>query len=430
MASSSSVVTVQLGQCGNQLGMRFFDRLHSEVAHGGEEGEARFFWRPRAGGVPRARCVLVDMEPKVVDEAERAAAATGRWRYARGGSLARQGGSANNWSYGFGVHGPEVRDGVLELVRREAERCDRLAGLKLLQSLAGGTGSGLGAYLTQAVRDEYPHASLLNSVVWPYTSGEVIVQNYNAALTLSHLNEFSDAVVTVENDHLLRVCTRALGIKRPSFDDLNAVAAHDLASVCLPAACGPGGRAFCPLLDGVPHVAAHPGYKLTGLRTVPQTPDRSKEFDRFTWPYVVDRLRRMHRTGAATESAIRWSDAGGGSPSGGSAAAAAVLVLRGAGAARADTSAFGARGMFAPWTAEPLLVAASERRLRTEEVSGTLWASSRSVAEPLERVVAGAFQKFRSRAYVHHYTKHGVTTDHFEAHFARLEQVLHNYRRL
>ena len=32
------------------------------------------------------------------------------------------------------------------------------------QSQAGGTGSGVGTYITQCVRDEFPHASLLNQV--------------------------------------------------------------------------------------------------------------------------------------------------------------------------------------------------------------------------------------------------------------------------
>ena len=56
------------------------------------------------------------------------------------------------------------------------EHCDRLGGLMLLQSLAGGTGSGVGTYLTEKLRDDYPHANLLNHTVWPYESGEVIVQ--------------------------------------------------------------------------------------------------------------------------------------------------------------------------------------------------------------------------------------------------------------
>jgi len=56
-----------------------------------------------------------------------------------------------------------------------------------LMSLAGGTGSGMGTFVTEMLRDEYPRRFILNQVVMPYQTGEVIVQSYNALLTLSHL---------------------------------------------------------------------------------------------------------------------------------------------------------------------------------------------------------------------------------------------------
>lgn len=60
-----------------------------------------------------------------------------------------------------------------ELLRREVERCSRLSGLLAVMSVAGGTGSGLGAYLTQRLRDAYPSTFILNHLTWPYSSGEV-----------------------------------------------------------------------------------------------------------------------------------------------------------------------------------------------------------------------------------------------------------------
>lgn len=39
-------------------------------------------------------------------------------------------------------------------------------------------------------------------VVSPYHSGEVIVQNYNAVLTLGHLATASNAVLVLENEHV------------------------------------------------------------------------------------------------------------------------------------------------------------------------------------------------------------------------------------
>lgn len=73
----------------------------------------------------------------------------------------------------FCVHGPRHKDAVEELVRREVERCDRLAGLMTMMSVAGGTGSGVGTYITQCLRDIYPASFILNHLTWPYGTGEV-----------------------------------------------------------------------------------------------------------------------------------------------------------------------------------------------------------------------------------------------------------------
>lgn len=76
-------------------------------------------------------------------------------------------------SCSYCVHGPQHKDVVEDLVRREVERCDRLAGIFAMMSVAGGTGSGVGTYITQCLRDSYPHSFILNHLTWPYGTGEV-----------------------------------------------------------------------------------------------------------------------------------------------------------------------------------------------------------------------------------------------------------------
>jgi tubulin delta len=46
----------------------------------------------------------------------------------------------------------------------------------------------------------------MNHCVWPYESGEVIVQSYNTLLTLSSLLDASDGVCIVQNEELVRFC--------------------------------------------------------------------------------------------------------------------------------------------------------------------------------------------------------------------------------
>ena len=64
---------------------------------------------------------------------------------------------------------------------------------------------------------------------------QVIVQNYNSVLTLSHLYQSSDALLVHENDVIHKICAQLMHIKQISFRDVNQVIAHQLGSVFQPA---------------------------------------------------------------------------------------------------------------------------------------------------------------------------------------------------
>lgn len=88
--------------------------------------------------------------------------------------------------YSYSVHGPRNKEVIMNLVQKEVEKCDRLSGFFTIMSMAGGTGSGLGAFVTQCLRDAFPTSFILNHVIWPYGTGEVnviflrdILQDYN-----------------------------------------------------------------------------------------------------------------------------------------------------------------------------------------------------------------------------------------------------------
>ena len=54
------IITLQVGQCGNQVGLRFWDMLQREHARAAEGSDS--FFRAAPGGAVRARAVLVDSE--------------------------------------------------------------------------------------------------------------------------------------------------------------------------------------------------------------------------------------------------------------------------------------------------------------------------------------------------------------------------------
>ena len=177
----NNLVTGQIGQWGNQVGAELFAMLSVD--------KSDTFFKTTPNNTRIARAVLLDMEPKVIHQTIEKAKSSKQFQYNKNNQYYKQSGSANNWAFGYASHGPSCKDTVLDLIRREVESCDSFGGFLVMQSLAGGTGSGLGAFFTEQLRLEFPDCFMVNQVVWPYDSGEVIVQNYNSLLSLATLYE-------------------------------------------------------------------------------------------------------------------------------------------------------------------------------------------------------------------------------------------------
>ncbi|KAH7831792.1 tubulin delta [Monocercomonoides exilis] len=228
-----SLLTIQLGQYGNQMGTRLFDILSTEYANY-DPHTSELFFQENEEKKKKARCILVDMEDKVVLRSLEEASRSATWKYDPKNVFVRESGAGNNWAFGYQRLSKTMHEVVLEMARKEVERCSNFEGFLMLHSLAGGTGSGVGTRLTEILRDEYPSSLIINQVAWPFLTGDVVVQNYNGVLSLAHLNQVSNAIIVSENEVLRNTCTRLLGIKEPSFNDMNTVIAENIAGAFLP----------------------------------------------------------------------------------------------------------------------------------------------------------------------------------------------------
>eukprot|EP01129_Flabellula_baltica_P004538 TRINITY_DN1585_c0_g1_i1.p1 TRINITY_DN1585_c0_g1~~TRINITY_DN1585_c0_g1_i1.p1 ORF type:complete len:481 (-),score=139.57 TRINITY_DN1585_c0_g1_i1:311-1753(-) len=239
------IVHIQAGQCGNQVGVNFWETISAE--HGlnangvfdpesvpVEEHDIRqerlgvYFNEAKKGKfVPRA--LLVDLEPGVLNNI----------RAGRNGSLFRPdnfisatNGAGNNWAKGHYTEGAEIVDTVLENIRKEAEGCDCLQGFQITHSLGGGTGSGLGTLLVTKIKEDYPD-KILNtfSVVPSPKVSDAVVEAYNATLSIHQLIENADTVFCIDNEALFNICDKTLQIKNPSHKDLNSLVSRVMSGV-------------------------------------------------------------------------------------------------------------------------------------------------------------------------------------------------------
>ena len=221
------VVTVQVGQCGNQIGTRFWDlalREHAQEAKStAYDPPMSAFFRnvdtrhtphraiPLGDGLGpistlKARAVLIDMEEGVVSQTLRSPLSE---IYDRRLILTDISGAGNNWAHGHEVYGPQHREGLLERIRRAVGDCDSIQCFSLINSMGGGTGSGLGSYALEAIADEYPRITRLSTSVFPSADDDVITSPYNSVLAAFRLIDFADVTLPIDNQALIELVQRA-----------------------------------------------------------------------------------------------------------------------------------------------------------------------------------------------------------------------------
>ncbi|CAK8994839.1 unnamed protein product [Durusdinium trenchii] len=158
------IITLQVGQCGNQIGAEFWKLLCAEhgisqrgiledFATAGDDRKDVFFYQADDEHyIPRA--LLLDMEPRVINVIQTSEYA--ELYNPENVFISKDGGGAgNNWAKGYSM-AEKVQEEVFDMVDREADGSDSLEGFVLIHSIAGGTGSGMGSFLLEAINDRYP----------------------------------------------------------------------------------------------------------------------------------------------------------------------------------------------------------------------------------------------------------------------------------
>ncbi|KAG8861743.1 Tubulin beta-2 chain [Tulasnella sp. 330] len=235
------IINIQIGQAGNQVGQAFWQTVLAEhgldlegIYHGNDtlqlpragvyfsevENQGRTKWVPRS--------IQIDLESGVCN----------RIRSGPLGSLFRpdtyihgESGAGNNWAKGYYTEGAELVDQILDVLRRQIEGCDALQGFQMIQSLGGGTGSGLGSLVLSKIREEVPDRMLATFSVLPSPkNADTVVEPYNTVLSLNQLVETSDLTFCVDNEALHNISAR-LGGKSTEFSQLNTIVAQVMAGV-------------------------------------------------------------------------------------------------------------------------------------------------------------------------------------------------------
>lgn len=247
------MVMVQVGQCGNQIGRRFWTELLHEAAAqphcGYDAAMSAMFRNVDARYAPavdlgvghsistlRARAILVDTEEGVVSETLRDPMVEGLFEDTQ--VVTDASGAGNNWACGYVSYGLRCGFRVETAARKALEACDSPQAFLFVHSVGGGTGSGLGSYLLELFQDAFPELCRFNVAVYPSKHDEdVITAPYNAVLATERLTAASDCVIPLENAALQNFGAKSMriekslepGRKKKGFNQVNDVAAQLIA---------------------------------------------------------------------------------------------------------------------------------------------------------------------------------------------------------
>ncbi|KAJ5729152.1 gamma tubulin MipA [Penicillium malachiteum] len=222
------IITIQAGQCGNNVGSQFWQQLCLEhgISHdgnleefateGGDRKDVFFYQSDDTRYIPRA--ILLDLEPRVLHGIQ-----SGPYKNIYNPEnffVGENGvGAGNNWGAGYAA-GEGVQEEIFDMIDREADGSDSLEGFMLLHSIAGGTGSGLGSFLLERMNDRFPKKLIQTYSVFS-DSNDVVVNPYNSLLTLRRLTQDADSVVVLDNLALASIVADRLHVQKPNYDQTN-----------------------------------------------------------------------------------------------------------------------------------------------------------------------------------------------------------------
>ncbi|GAB1864002.1 Tubulin delta chain [Camponotus japonicus] len=442
------MLTIQFGQCGNQLGRDLFSRVSADlespntgVSYGAnyeyvESTIEKWFDGMTERGRHLARAILVDTEEKVVNGIRKDAHAS--WTYRASNVVCQSGGGcANNWAYGYKISGQRLSNTVVSVTRREIEKLDRFQGFLLLLSSAGGTGSGVGSRMVEILRDEYETKSIVASIVLPFTFGEVCTQNYNTVLTLAEFSDRADFSVLFENQQMHAMSTSLLNNSNTMLCDINNIISENLL-----AAFQPTDEARCNMNFLTSKVAAHPNFRFVTIKSTPHVPATSLQYEpNHKWDMYVRHLKQTLRI---SKSQVELTNVQLKAPNPSlsktvvshaySPCVSNFLVTRGK-SVENDTimlEDLQKRHLYPEWMArtESLTHLHQERKFLNRDKFLALITNNSEIHRPLDTYLDKAWSSYKFAAFLHQYKQFGLEEDDFLEAFTKVENIVQEYKSL
>lgn len=440
------MLTIQFGQCGNQLGHTLFSEISSDLEctntgvsyntnyQYSEETFNKWFSGISKSNERLARAILVDTEQKVINKIYNDKNTS--WMYSTKNVICQaEGGCANNWAFGYLIKGYELSDVILNCVRQEIEKLDYFDGFLLLLSSAGGTGSGIGSYITKLLRKEYGKRSIVNTTILPFSFGEVCTQNYNTLLTLAKLYNESDINILIENEQIYNICTNSLKKSPTSLRDMNKVISEKLLAVFQPI-----DHINYNINSLLSQIACHPSYKIVTIKSSPHISATSANYEPMcNWNSYIHHLKRTLRISnlnlQLTNVELKMPSKSLCSTAHYTYACSVsnFLITRGLIPEQDPimTNIFREKDLYVNWNMTDWFTHLHQnRKFLNRDKFLALITNNSQISYSLDILLNKAWKSYVHSAFLHLYKQFGLEEDDFLQAFAILENVVKNYKEL
>ncbi|MFN0080259.1 MAG: tubulin beta chain [Prosthecobacter sp.] len=402
------ILSIHVGQCGNQIADRFWRlvlREHGLTEAGTpKDGSTNvaananleiFFHKVRDGKyIPRA--VLIDLEPGVIARIE-------------GGDMAQLfdesciirkiPGAANNWARGYNVEGERIIDQIMNVIDAAVEKTKSLQGFLMTHSIGGGSGSGLGSLILERLRQAYPKKKIFTFSVAPSPLiSDSAVEPYNAILTLQRILDNADAAVLLDNEALFRIAKSKLH-RSPNYMDLNHIIALIMSSVT--ASLRFPGRLNTDLSEFVTNLVPFPGNHFLTASFAPMRAPGQEGQVRINFPDIARETFSQDNFTAA----IDWTNG---------VYLSACALFRGdvkAKEVEENMAAIRKSLNFASYVPTGVKIGVAETAPEGFASSGLALVNHTGIAAVFERLITNFDIMFDNHAYTHWYENNGVSRD-------------------
>ncbi|XP_077800947.1 tubulin beta-8 chain isoform X5 [Macaca mulatta] len=372
------IVLTQAGQCGNQIGAKFWEVISDEHAidsAGTYHGDSRLqleridvYYNEACGGRYVPRAVLVDLEPGTMDS---------------------------------------VRSGPFGQI------------FQLTHSLGGGTGSGMGTLLLSKIREEYPDRIINTFSILPSPRvSDTVVEPYNATLSVHQLIENADETFCIDNEALYDICSRTLKLPTPTYGDLNHLVSATMSGVttCLrfPGQLNADLRKLA--VNMVPFPRLHffmPGF-------APLTSRGSQQYRALTVAELTQQMFDARNMMAACD------------PRHGRYLTAAAIFRGRMPMREVDEQMFNIQNKnssyFADWLPHNVKTAVCDIPPRGLKMSATFIGNNTAIQELFKRVSEQFTAMFRRKAFLHWYTGEGMDEMEFTEAESNMNDLVSEYQ--